>query len=55
MALAIKLQNALSGQIVKNNPIVAKMVPIIKVANKPLAIPPKVTVKKFKIFFFINR
>jgi hypothetical protein len=29
------------------------MVPTIKVANKPFAIPPKVTVKKFNIFFFI--
>ena len=52
MAQAIKLQNELS-QIVKNRPNVAKIVPIIKVANNPFAIPPRVTVKKFKTFFFM--
>ena len=49
----IKLQKALS-QIPNMEPIVAKMVPMIKVANKPFAIPPNVTVKKFLTFFPIN-
>jgi hypothetical protein len=49
----IKLQKPEFGQIVKKVPIVAKIVPIIRVANNPLAIPPKVTVKKLSMRFFI--